>query len=300
MDYERFKEEVTARLTDFYGHDAEVSIREVRKNNGVILDGVNIVFQNQDESRIVPVIYLNSFFTAFSEGVQDIEEIVGEIVDLRDKHATPEFGYDQICSLNNWDSVKEMIYPMLLSSKSNEELLKTCINRPFLDLSIIYTIRLQMDGPSIGTVKITRDLFSSFGISEQELHDQAIKNMEQEQYELKDITEILASLMPESMEGDECVKGGQMLVLTNKSRQYGAAGILDREILRQFGKDAYILPSSIHETILVPAEEGMNEEDLDRMVKEVNSTQVEEQEVLSDHVYYFSFESDEIRMRAAA
>ena len=86
-------------------------------------------------------------------------------------------------------------------------------------------------------------------------------------------------------------------MLTNRTGRYGAAGILDQETVRKFagGRRYHILPSSLHETIFIPAERGKKEE-LDRMVREINEAQVEKEERLSDHSYFYDGEKDEIRM----
>ena len=83
----------------------------------------------------------------------------------------------------------------------------------------------------------------------------------------------------------------EMYVLSNSRNDYGASvvayeGVLE-EIGRNWNRDFVILPSSIHEVILCPIREEMNVHDLVEMVKEINETEVREEEVLSDHVYWY-------------
>ena len=89
-----------------------------------------------------------------------------------------------------------------------------------------------------------------------------------------------------------------MYMLTNASRVRGAACILYDGLLKrlagQMGADLYIIPSSIHEVLLVPARNGIEKEDIDRMIQEVNNTVLEPEEFLSDHAYYFSREQNKI------
>ena len=71
----------------------------------------------------------------------------------------------------------------------------------------------------------------------------------------------------------------KMYILTNKQHFYGAAAIL---------------PSSVHEVILL-ADTGVEDrEHLYDMVREVNAQNVPEEELLSDNVYYFSLKSGKI------
>ena len=50
----------------------------------------------------------------------------------------------------------------------------------------------------------------------------------------------------------------------------------------------YIIPSSVHEVILIPDNDNMNKNDLNRIIKTVNDESLESVEVLSDHAYYYS------------
>lgn len=90
-----------------------------------------------------------------------------------------------------------------------------------------------------------------------------------------------------------------LYVLTNESRLFGAAAIVDKKVLESFAKEHgsgfYIIPSSIHEVLLFLSEDLNVGERLAEMVHEVNSTEVSPEEVLSDHVYYFDRKTSELR-----
>ena len=86
-----------------------------------------------------------------------------------------------------------------------------------------------------------------------------------------------------------------MYVLTNSRSHMGASALLALPFLDEFreriGEDFWILPSSIHEVILVPVSKVEDRAKLCAMVREINETQVPPQEVLSDEVYsYGEFE----------
>ncbi len=91
-----------------------------------------------------------------------------------------------------------------------------------------------------------------------------------------------------------------MYVLSNEQRYYGAACLLYKDVLKKFaqeqGADIYILPSSVHETILLPDRGIENPDELRRMVREVNDTQLSPEEVLSDSVYYYDRESGKVSL----
>ncbi len=96
------------------------------------------------------------------------------------------------------------------------------------------------------------------------------------------------------------VMEGRMYILTNAAKTYGAAGILNKRLVQEFagGQDFFILPSSIHETIFVRAHDLSEKEAFDSMVAEVNEEQVDAEERLSDHCYYYDGRTGEIRMCA--
>ena len=83
-----------------------------------------------------------------------------------------------------------------------------------------------------------------------------------------------------------------MYILTNTEKLHGAACILYQQLLEEFAKkvndNLYILPSSVHEIIMIPASFAGKASELRQMVEEINATQVEEEEVLSDSVYFFN------------
>ena len=84
-------------------------------------------------------------------------------------------------------------------------------------------------------------------------------------------------------------------VCTNESKHHGASVLMYPdfmdEVADKLGGDFYIIPSSIHETLLFPAKDVENYHDLEAMVREVNETQVAPEERLSDNVYHYDAEA---------
>lgn len=103
-----------------------------------------------------------------------------------------------------------------------------------------------------------------------------------------------AEAMFESMMPGEEAK---MFVISNEQGINGAAAVLDENLMakvtEELGEDFYVLPSSIHECIVIPAE-NMDVNELKAMVQEVNDTQVMPQEKLSDQVYQYDQDSHQL------
>lgn len=306
MNYQEFKESIVERLKDFYGMDAEVSVNETMKNNKQKMDGVCIRICGEDTT-CVPVIYLNHYFEKYEEGVLDMEACIGEIIKIREQSDCCDEIRSFASHLTDWDYIKESVYPMLISTAKNRELMEELVNSCFLDLSVIYVIRGAETGEGASSVKVTETLFSHFGITKEELHVQAVKNMEKDGYEFQDVENIVAKLLTieeTSLEDDitsvKELEPGKMYVLTNAKKMYGAAGILNQDFLmeRLGNTSCFVLPSSMHELIFVPVTEEIRQTELDEMVKEINETQVEAGEVLSNHSYYYDAILQEVRICA--
>ncbi|MCR5604835.1 MAG: DUF5688 family protein, partial [Lachnospiraceae bacterium] len=140
MSYAEFKEALMAELEDFYSHDARIFFKEVLKTNGVKLDGINIIFDQED--RVNPVIYVNDLYEKYSNGEMTFDEVVGHIVDTRQRSGDNMEIHELVVNITEWDKMSESVFPVLINSDANKELLKDLVSREFLDLSVIYAIRI--------------------------------------------------------------------------------------------------------------------------------------------------------------
>ena len=84
--------------------------------------------------------------------------------------------------------------------------------------------------------------------------------------------------------------------LPEADRKIVRLAALLHDFARRIGSDFYILPSSVHEVLLIPADNQISMSTLSSMVRDVNSSQLAREEILSDHVYYYSLETDQITM----
>lgn len=158
-----------------------------------------------------------------------------------------------------------------------------------------------------GCVTVNNQHMQLWGVTEQELFGQAKANMDAaDDTEVKSMAEIIREFAGDEAAEEIGVSGCSavpMYVATNRGRLYGASVMVDHKAMsgaaRMFGGDFMILPSSVHELILVPySEEPDGAERLMQMVQDVNDTEVAEEEVLSCHVYRYDFRSGEISIAA--
>ena len=197
--------------------------------------------------------------------------------------------------------------------EGNDELLAQRPHAEMEDLAVTYCVMLGEDANGSMSVPITNQLMETWGVTQEDLHQLAQTNQETlTPSTFKSMNEVMVEMMlPQIMEdmgidresaeqmiSDMIPPDDMMYVLSNEQKVNGAAALLDEKMMDQVaekvGVDFYILPSSVHEVLIVPAEVGMDLKDLENMVQEVNATQVAPQDRLSDHVYQYDNETHEI------
>lgn len=297
MDYDEFTDCLMTGLKKIYGKDVEITAEKVLKNNGQYYHGLRINMKTS--GNIIPIVYLDEMYEEYSNGSMSVEECVKEVCRIREKSECPEDIRNFVSRIVEWEFVKDKIYPILLSTEDNQKLLKELVSTSFLDLSIVYIIR----GDKGRSAKINRVMLDRYGIDKCELHGQAMENMKKDGYRFLDMADFLEDIISESGMNEGVLSGeefehGKMYILTNSVKLYGAAGILDKILVREFAgsRNFFILPSAIHETIFVPDDGTFDSSELNKMVSVTNKTQVAKEERLTDHCYYYDVKEDEIRI----
>ena len=300
MKFEEFKKQIVDGLQEIYGDGTQIETGVALRNNGSKYNGINI-FQKGPGRRTSPVIDLDGLYRSFEEGMLNIGDCVWDIYNKRAALGSSEEVEQLAKNLSYWERVKDDIYPILLSTEENSELLERIVSTPMLDLSIVYAIRGKIFGDTV-SVKVSKELLKRYGISNEQLHRQAMINMEKDGYEFLELEDLIKSMAPERVRSEE--RDGEdkpeIYVLTNSAKSYGAAGILNKALLQEFAgdRDFFILPSSINEMLFVPVDGEWSQDFYDGMVSTVNRTQVDVEERLTDHSYYYDAANSEIRMCA--
>lgn len=200
--------------------------------------------------------------------------------------------------LMNGDFIRSHIFPRLVAG-TNKKYTADFVSIPYLDMEILLYIRLDTlpsGHNEVSTILIKPTLLERAGITQKEALDAAISNMNAE-IDVMSMNDLLKSLMPKENAialPDEI----PMYVCTNRRKMQGAAVMLcpafREKIAEIIGKKAVILPSSVHEVICVPDETSGEMHEFQMMVYEVNHSQVEPEDRLTDSVYVL--ENGEIRV----
>ena len=287
MDYNTFKQEILTSLKKEAG-EKMVTLHRIEKNNGKILDAVTIM---ESGTHIAPTIYLADFYDFFSHGMS-LEEVTLKILELNTERQVEETEF-QNAGFEDYKRARSHICYKLINLDMNRKLLKNVPYIPYLDLAIVFYYRLEEEVLNGANFLVHNCNLESWGITLQDIYEDAHKNTSRR---LPFTLQGMEALIREMTGEEELLSFGfqkreQMYILTNEEKYFGAAALLYPHVLSHFSRllhcNFYVLPSSIHECILVPDSGQFSKKELETMVREVNETQVEDEEVLSQNVYYY-------------
>lgn len=301
MNKELFKNQLKQRLEEIT--ECQVKIQTNHKNNGVILESLIIMRKGRN---VYPTIYIDIWWDAYKAG-ESFESIITRVLEWEKKTAI-----DNIMDFDfflNFDKVKENLRYKIINTEKNIEILNSIPHKDFLDLSKVYMVEVSTPGIGKGTVLIFNVHIEMWGIRWEELDRYATEQTEENNILcISDRKYIIKELMGEIVEEEEtditdlAIPQSEMYVFTNEERCYGASVLLYQDVIKNFaldiGDDLYILPSSTHELIVIPARIAwyIGEKHLKAMVQEVNATQVQPEEFLSDNVYHYNRDTDKIEI----
>ena len=284
MQFEEFKKIVADYMRTQIEPDCNVSTQSFPKNNGIVLDGLVIT---HPERNISPTIYLNPYYGRYLDGVS-MEDICKDIKETYFSHM-PETDFD-VTQIESFENAKDKIIMKLINFEENEKRLDTLPYMRFLDMAIIFQYSVELENIGHGTITINNALFRKWDIPLEQIYEVALQNTPLLfPFLLKDILEYLPAFSSQETYSEEGMYQ-RVYVLTNSRKINGATVILYQNLLEQLGKDLILIPSSIHEVLLIPTDD-VNGENLDyynHMIQEVNETVLTDEEVLSSHVYCFS------------
>lgn len=301
MNYEMFQEALVAEVKRLTESDTQITIQHMRKNNCVILDALCICKKNDETA---PLIYLDEFYRRHRQGVPVSHLAKLLISQYRDIPKIPPAAMD---SFRDFTKAQDHIYCRIVNYDLNAGQLDLIPHKRFLDLAI--TCYFQVDSKTLkdATITITENHCSLWGISPNRLHQIAWNNtINQLPVQLQSMEETLEEILAEEAlpTPEEPLPASfnsvPMYILTNSKRCLGSICMMYpgtlAKVAESFHSNLYILPSSIHECILIPESETFPKEELEDMVKHINATQLEPQEILSNHVYLYDQKEDSIHL----
>ena len=276
--------------------DEQVRIQPVLKNNGQEKRGLIV---RSTDGNAAPTIYLDLAFHEYLAG-KSIEKIAEEIVAIIKTHQSK-----MIRIPKTYEEAKCNLYAQVINTSANKELLKTVPHRKIADgeLAVIARVSVYIDGDK-GSYIVKKEHLENWALTKDEVIDQAISNTNSIQASFKGMAEMLRETMGVEIDDEMIAElfpsdDEKMYVLTNPDKVYGASMLLNKELLANINErvgDYYIIPSSIHEVIIVPESAGVDLESLEQMVHDVNRSEVAPEDVLSDRVLRFNAKTNRLEI----
>jgi hypothetical protein len=203
-----------------------------------------------------------------------------------------------------WDKVKDFIVICAVPVCGNEEELQFLPHKQQGDIAGVYKFSFNINEEERFCIQINDMIADRLGVGLEELHQAAISNcVKSVPAECVSLQEMISNLLPDiptdQLLGEEEIKI-PLNVLTNSQKYEGAAVIFYPGMLEMIADDMpqgfYVLPSSKHEVMICPKSEGVNLEELNEMVREINRTQVAPEDRLSDFVHEYDPVTKQLRI----
>lgn len=297
MNQKEFNYYVEQHIRDFLPEEERdnsfVCVHPIRKTNDIVRQGCLIRRGNE---KISPVIYLDDAWEAYKEG-KEIDDVLKDLVEIYQEH-------QQMPNLDesmDYESIKDKIVSFVVGKETNQNNLK---HRVYSDvgngLAEVYDIRKDLGAPDeIGSIAITHGLMRKYGYDMREIIEAAKENTPR--YFPAKLETLLQTLL--GGERDEFQNPepntDDVFMLSNSEGFQGAEVLfypgMQKRIAEHFGKNYYVLPSSLHELLILPERDELIPAKLEEMVKSVNRTSVESKDFLSDKVLYYDREKELLR-----
>ncbi len=301
MEYQEFKIMIQERMQEMMGETIEVRIEKYFKNNHTEVEVLTFKDKNPLTSTVIsPAVHLKDLYALYQQD-GDMAECLSSVKKLYEEYEPKSIGDIS----GDWAEIKGQFSMSLMHKAWNEKWLKEdgVPFKEYLDFAIILRRTLKVTKHGTGSIVVNKEMMSLMKVTEDEVWEGAWENLYQEEFSIQDINEVIRL---ESEGKEDGIKPSDfeemppMYVLSNKSRDWGARAILRTDLLQKFAEEMdcnlYILPSSVHEVILIPDSGKIETDKLRKDVKEINAACVAEQERLSDEVYYYRRETNAIEL----
>lgn len=303
-NYPHFCAAVCGAIRGRLGAEYEVSLHSVMKNNSVRLESLLI---RKAQTLVMPAIYLNDFFEEYQNG-KEWEAILSDILQSYEKN---RLSCEERISFR-YEDLKEHIFYRLVNYERNRESLEVMPYYRVGGCAIIFQCMIFSGEKRMGTIRLTQQHLEIWGVSQEEVFARACANTARLlPPSLRPMDEVMEEILWEglgrSVKEDDPAEATEaaiqriltrrnaplpMYVLSNRRGSFGASALLEVRLLDSFAKaiadDFYILPSSVHEVLLLPLRFAPEAEKIEAMVREINETQIPETEYLSDDVLLYS------------
>jgi hypothetical protein len=286
------KIDLNNRLSKTNGNKYDLELKKVVKPNDIEMFG--ICFHKEGDN-VSPTLYVNGFYEAYCDDVITIEEVESHLLRQLER-AFKDREKVILDDIYDFEVIKDKVFFKVMSLANNTKYLQDAIYIPYLDMAIVFYLYLYEDEDGVASSKIMPLEFNMWGITREELFSIAKENTKRLfPYIFGSVKNILFEM------GVDVGEETPLYCLTNKKKINGASCILYDGVLKEcsktIGGSFYILPSSIHEILLVKVEEDEYQLDfLKSMVAFVNESDVSTRDMLTNNVYFYDCDKDKLTL----
>lgn len=282
MNFEGFVTYVTDNTTVEGG----LITREVSKNN----DTKYTAFTRKEAvGSMQALVNANDMYDAYKYGY-DIDNIIRKVDEIVNKPSPYNIDFDNI---------EPNFVIRLINLEKNAKRLKEsgALYKEFLDLAIELRLIVSQDENGYATCQVNKQLLEQMGIAFEDAYQIAVDKVNKE-VKFNTMFEVMLGLKDKDKDFEESIELAReleneypMYILTNKTNLNGAISMIVKDRLDIICDalnvdDIYILPSSVHEVIIIPTD--IDADVLQDMIENANETAVEDEDYLSYHPYLYN------------
>ena len=272
---EKFIEQLQSLLGDSYllKKEEAVGYNDTRKE---------VLLMEKKGSCCMPRFDLRAYYEMHMEGME-IEELAKKAAYAI--HAEDIPSEADIKALLDPEQVRNRLIIRLLNRKTNESILNEMPHLPFLDLAITFHLLVEEKKDGTKSVRVTNKLWEEYiGDSVLQMYRQALLNTER-------LFPARMVQMEKLLQLSELGVNSGLFIVSNPHGIYGAAVLLyerlQEKIGQLLGENYYVIPSSVHEVLVIRESDVPDIDMLKSTILEVNRTQVGEEDILSNQLYRF-------------
>ncbi len=305
MEFQLFMEAAADAARRVLGEGSTVERDTIRTRGGKSCPVLRIMQENDGKKEEL-LLFLDELYGEFKDGAPLPElleshsaaagkkSLMGEVLDLSGE--LPE-GLP-----SRWEAVKDKVYPLLLPQGRLPGIPERPAPFRGCGVSVVCAVRMEAEaGIQRRPTAVTPSMVRKLGITQDVLYRTAKKNLENDGCHAMWLAGQVFAAMNEEEDEQESVPGmlepGEQYVLSNRPACWGAAALLHEELMKRLsgGRDMYILPSSVHEVILIVDDGSHKQEEFDSLVRMVNKDGVALQDRLGDGSFFYDGKTGEIR-----
>lgn len=282
---DRLEQNLKVALEDGPGN-AKVEVRPVEKMQGESYTAITIT---PNDGNLGMNLNADALYKLMEDGAS-YQSVVARALSQATSFLEDSHSFD-VNSITDYANAKPKLFVEVVGAERNEEMLAKVPHKQIEDMAMVYRIQVESKEDGLASVLVTNALLNTMGISADKLHEDAMANSEMMRpAKIQKMAEVIAEMTGMPVEMVEA-SAPPIYVISSEDKVKGAASIFYPDMMdtigKEVGSDFYVLPSSIHEVLVLPDNGDMTVEELKEMVTSINGDVVDPADVLTDQVYHY-------------